>query len=1336
MVTHQPHDVTVEEAVVDILKEAGLLRWQQQIVFGLQIRRAQHFSFHNDKVFKDMGMLPDEIKRLRSSVQSRRNLPSSNTVIVKTDRDSLTMAAEMNKSEITKEQIHLMETIGEGTFAVVKKAVWTPPNGQKINVAVKILRDVSPLVMEDLKVEAGHLLNLQHQHLIRLYGVVSQSPIMVFELCEGGSLLDRLRESNKPVLLLNTLLDYCLQIVKAMAYLESKHCVHRDLAARNILITKDEKNVKICDFGLMRNLKENEQMYIMGPQKRVPFSWCPPESLKQRKFSHASDVWAFGVTVWELFSYGEEPWIGCRALDVLKLLDKGERLKKPDYCSDQIYDIISLCWNVHPDRRPKFTQLKGFLQEAQFNMAEVRELHMDSGENAMSIQIGDKIIVTQNTGVIWKGQNLKTRKFGTFLRSCVFVHGKGLGSVSQSAASPNVPPTPKPPPTIQHPTRPLPPVPSHEDPGGISRFSLPIRGSFIHAGHGDIGGTSWGNPEKIDDIYLKNPILGQPMELGIPKVFGNHSSQPTRIAPPPPPAGGSGKPNSLTVRTTTDPLHPDWGDFDAAQSPSFSPSRIEIAPVNPPPLPKNVPKAVVPVSNGYPTSTGRKTDAHHSAREVWSSSAFTNGMASSSLIIPTQSGTASINMPSKSISSHQPPLVSEQTAANISSGSIQFTSKSSSSSFGNVTTRIPPTLHSIPRPGGEVRRNENRTPPTINPNSFIASSSSASTSSSSDSHSITRRTTISGQGVNKNVLEELNRKFKPSEGTQPYVSNHNVQQNFVSFTPSGITVSPSKDPFNVPDKSYPTSQKQSKNDIIQEQRLLKQLQLLNQHQPHMVPQVTPLSASLQTPRPHSTTGVPQSSISSSVGNPQSFGIPLTSQIPCLTPTPLPPQMPILTQNTPSFTPQLQSNPTLSSTTPRSQTINRGTPNAPVSSGFPNASFVTPTASMTLPPGYNHRSQAENASLDNSSLKNMNTSTVVRPPSEAAPQGNPKPKQQSVSMGTSGTNSVKPNSTHPSATANTMKNQNNSSTSVGNVTMRTGTNNHRESAEDRKSRIEEEVLNRLGAPSPLLLGDKNKTSSVVSASSEPSLHKAASTPALPRQPTPNSGVGYSATTATMSRMTKPVDPLPISLNSVLEPTRLPVNYNVPATPLVDRTVEISNIMNAYNYSPYLPLAQPHPTQVPLFALNNSQYNIHSQNNVRTPNAYPLAITNTPYIPTNNTPSTPSIFRVGSAEDVLDALDPFRNSQPSIAPSSGSETTRSNGIGRAHEMEVLYREAPFAPHSKCDEMVNVCKGDIEAALKELKMEHLMECFVISDKGKAFDVLDRTGWDLNRAAEMLFA
>lgn len=179
-----------------------------------------------------------------------------------------------------------MEGLGEGTFAVVKRALWTRTDNKKIDVAVKIIREINEEVKKDLQVEINTMSKLRHNNLITLFGVVLGDPmLMVMEFCEGGALLDRLRNTEKPVLLATQLLNYSVQIASGMMYLEQKGYVHRDLATRNVLLTNNEQQVKICDFGLSRVVDENERLYILQGVKKVPFSWCPPESLRRRIFS-------------------------------------------------------------------------------------------------------------------------------------------------------------------------------------------------------------------------------------------------------------------------------------------------------------------------------------------------------------------------------------------------------------------------------------------------------------------------------------------------------------------------------------------------------------------------------------------------------------------------------------------------------------------------------------------------------------------------------------------------------------------------------------------------------------------------------------------------------------------------------------------------------------------------------------------------------------------------------------------------------------------------------------------------------------------------------------------
>uniref|UniRef100_A0A8C1IFW8 Receptor protein-tyrosine kinase n=1 Tax=Cyprinus carpio TaxID=7962 RepID=A0A8C1IFW8_CYPCA len=247
--------------------------------------------------------------------------------------------------------------LGYGVFGTVNKGLWIPEGDSvKIPVAIKSIQDRSG--RQTFTEITDHMLamgGLDHPYIVRLLGICPGTNLqLVTQLSPQGSLLQHLRQ-HKDRLDPQRLLNWCVQIAKGMYYLE-EHCIaHRNLAARNVLL-KSDYIVQISDFGVVDLLYPDDKKYVYSEHK-MPIKWMALESILFRRYTHQSDVWSYGVTVWEMMSYGAEPYASMHPNDVPGLLEKGERLAQPQICTIDVYMVMVKCWMIDENVRPTFKEL-------------------------------------------------------------------------------------------------------------------------------------------------------------------------------------------------------------------------------------------------------------------------------------------------------------------------------------------------------------------------------------------------------------------------------------------------------------------------------------------------------------------------------------------------------------------------------------------------------------------------------------------------------------------------------------------------------------------------------------------------------------------------------------------------------------------------------------------------------------------------------------------------------------------------------------------------------------------------------------------------------------------
>uniref|UniRef100_A0A665THQ1 Proto-oncogene tyrosine-protein kinase receptor Ret n=1 Tax=Echeneis naucrates TaxID=173247 RepID=A0A665THQ1_ECHNA len=312
------------------------------------------------------------------------------------------------KWEFPRKNLVLGKTLGEGEFGKVVKATAFRLKGKAgyTTVAVKMLKEnASHSELRDLLSEFTLLKQVNHPHVIKMYGACSQDgPLyLIVEYAKFGSLRNFLRESRKVgpsymgrdanrnssylenpddrALTMGDLISFAWQISRGMQYLAEMKLVHRDLAARNVLVAEGRK-MKISDFGLSRDVYE-EDSYVKRSKGRIPVKWMAIESLFDHIYTTQSDVWSFGVLLWEIVTLGGNPYPGIAPERLFNLLKTGYRMERPENCSEEMYNLMLRCWKQEPDKRPTFSDISKELEKMMVKSRDYLDLAASTPADAL-----------------------------------------------------------------------------------------------------------------------------------------------------------------------------------------------------------------------------------------------------------------------------------------------------------------------------------------------------------------------------------------------------------------------------------------------------------------------------------------------------------------------------------------------------------------------------------------------------------------------------------------------------------------------------------------------------------------------------------------------------------------------------------------------------------------------------------------------------------------------------------------------------------------------------------------------------------------------------------------
>ncbi|XP_056620249.1 tyrosine-protein kinase SRK2 [Triplophysa dalaica] len=313
------------------------------------------------RTFSTLRELVDHYSTCDDGLCVRLGEPCRKTVVPETHGLSYNT---VDQWEIPRTSVKLLRKLGAGQFGEVFEGIWNDTTA----VAIKTLKN-GTMDPKDFLLEAQIMKKLRHPRLIQLYAVCTmEEPIYIItELMSNGSLLEYLQKDKGSRLHLSDQISMGAQVAAGMAYLELQNYIHRDLAARNVLVG-DNNMCKVADFGLARVIlmeseNSDENIYEAKAGTKFPVKWTAPEAIQDSKFTIKSDVWSFGILLYEIFTFGQMPYPAMTNNQVIKKLSTGYRMPCPVNCPNYLYEIMTECWKEVPAERPTFETLQWKLED-------------------------------------------------------------------------------------------------------------------------------------------------------------------------------------------------------------------------------------------------------------------------------------------------------------------------------------------------------------------------------------------------------------------------------------------------------------------------------------------------------------------------------------------------------------------------------------------------------------------------------------------------------------------------------------------------------------------------------------------------------------------------------------------------------------------------------------------------------------------------------------------------------------------------------------------------------------------------------------------------------------